>query len=121
MPMRLIWKGMMFAFSIFMLLLTMGYGQGSYSQSKNWALFSGQAKVAREGARTSGFQSVAPAPEVEKTIWDTIRDTTDEWMGGGQMNTAGRSSVDRSELQNLQRRAAGRSTATTMASQKMSR
>lgn len=121
MPIRLIWKGMMFTFSIFMLLLVMGYGKGNYSQSKNWAIFSGQAKVARQGARTSGFKSVAPAPKPEKTIWDTIRDTTDEWMGGGNMNSAGKSAANRSELQNLQRRAAGRGTATTMAVQKMSR
>lgn len=94
----------MFSFSVFMLLLTMGYGQGDYTQPKNWGIFSGQAKVAKPGARVEGFRSVTAEPVPEKTIWDTVRETTDAWMGGGNMMNSGRSDAGKSELEKLNSR-----------------
>ncbi|EPX76838.1 hypothetical protein thalar_02556 [Litoreibacter arenae DSM 19593] len=101
---KVAWKMALFSFSIFMLLLTMGYGQGNYSQPKNWAIFSGQAKVAKPGARIDGFRSVEQPPEPDKTIWDTIRDTTSEWMGGGNIGSAGGRTAPKTELQKLNKR-----------------
>ncbi len=87
-----------------MLLLTMGYGQGNYTPNKNWSIFSEQAKIAKPGARVSGFRSVTPDPELEKTFWDTVRDTTTEWFGGVDMTSSGESEASKSELQKLQTR-----------------
>ena len=110
---KVIWKMALFSLSIFVLLLTMGYGQGDYTPTENWALFSGQAKVAQPGARTGSFKSVTPAPAPDKTIWDTIRDTTDKWMGGGNMMSTGQRAGDKSELEKLQSRNRSVSTMST--------
>lgn len=101
---KVIWKMALFSLSIFLLLLTMGYGQGDYTPTENWALFSGQAKVAQPGARTGSFRSVTPAAAPDKTIWDTIRDTTDKWMGGGNMMRTDERAGNKSELEKLRSR-----------------
>ncbi|RLJ40694.1 hypothetical protein BCF46_3264 [Litoreibacter meonggei] len=94
----------LFSLSIFMLLLVLGFGRGDYSTDKNYGTFSGQAKIAKPGARVAGFRSVAPEPVPEKTFWDTVRDTTDGWFGGGNMASVGKSDASKSELQKLQSR-----------------
>lgn len=105
---RLVWKGILFSVSIFMLLVTMGFGSGGgtyYPEKETFSRFSGQAKITAPGARTSGFTSVAPDPEpivAEKSIFQTFRDTTDRWMGGGEIIAAPQKK--RSELQQLQTR-----------------
>jgi hypothetical protein len=101
---KVVWKTALFGVSMIMLLLTVGYGQGDYTPNKNWGTFSGQAKVARPGARVAGFRSVAPESVPEKTFWDTVRDTTDEWFGGGAMVSVREDDVSESELQKLQSR-----------------
>ena len=101
---KVIWKMALFSLSIFVLLLTMGYGQGDYTPTENWALFSGQAKVAQPGARTGSFKSVTPAPAPDTTIWDTIR---------GNMMSTGQRAGDKSELEKLQSRNRSVSTMST--------
>ena len=101
---KVVWKMALFSISIFVLLLTMGFGQGNYATDKNYGTFSGQAKVAKPGARVAGFRSVTPEPVPEKTFWDTVRDTTGEWFGGGTMMSVGGSDASKSELQKLQNR-----------------
>lgn len=103
---KLIWKGALFALSIFMLLLTMGYGMSPVPKGPaNTAEFSGQAKIAVVGARTSGFRSAGTTndPVVEKTVWDKVRDTTSDWFSG-PVSASASSSANRSELQKLQHR-----------------
>ena len=102
---KVVWKMALFSLSIFMLLLVMGFGQGDYSTDNDNGTFSRQAKVAKPGARVAGFRSVAPEQEPEKTFWDTVHDTTDEWFGGGNMMNVGKSDASKSELQKLQSRA----------------
>ena len=101
---KVVWKMALFSLSIFMLLLVMGFGQGDYSTDKNYGTFSGQAKVAKPGARVAGFRSVAPEPVPEKTFWDAVRDTTDEWFGDRNMTSVGKSDASKSELQKLHSR-----------------
>lgn len=111
---RVIWKSSLFAVSIFMLLLTMGYGHSGGTflpQQETYTRAAGQAKIAEPGARTSGFRSTAPAPEpvvVEPSIFARIRQTTDRWLGGGQMMGVGQHDAHKTELQKLQARRATR-------------
>lgn len=101
---KVFWKTSLFAFSVFMLLLVMGFGQGDYSQAKNWGLFSGQAKVAKPGARVSGFRSVEAAADPDIGFFDTVRMTLEEWVGGGEMASASKGPARGTELQKLQGR-----------------
>ena len=102
---KVVWKMALFSLSVFMLLLVLGVGRGDYSVDKNYDTFSGQAKIAKPGARVAGFRSVEPEPVPEKTFWDAVRDTMDEWFGGGTVASVGKSDVSKSELQKLQSRA----------------
>jgi hypothetical protein len=101
---KVVWKMALFSVGVLVLLLTMGFGQGDYSVDKQWDTFSGQAKVAKPGARVEGFRSVAPEPVPEKTFWDTVRDATDQWFDGGNMMSGGGNDASKSELQKLQSR-----------------
>ena len=101
---KVVWKMALFAVSVFILLLTLGYGQDDYHPTQSWDQVGGQAKVAQPNARTAGFKSVAPPPAPKKTIWDTIRDTTNKWLGGGSMTSVGAADAGKSELQKLQSR-----------------
>ncbi|PTX54532.1 hypothetical protein C8N43_3348 [Litoreibacter ponti] len=109
---RFVWKGILFAISIFMLLLTMGFGHsgGTFLPEKEThTRFSGPTKIAAPGARTAGFKSTAPEPEpivIEPSIFAKIRNTTDRWMGGGQMVSVGQHEGHKTELQKLQSRRA---------------
>jgi len=108
---KVIWKGAMFAFSIFMLLLVMGYGSGGASlmpKQDTHTRLPGQAKIAAPGARMSGFQSVAPRPEpvvLEPSLFAKIREATDRWLIGGNMHSLAQAQGPKpSELQQWQRR-----------------